>query len=269
MKKIHSKDGTAIAFDRSGEGPALILVTGAIAARSDAASLAAKLSPYFTVYTYDRRGRGDSGDTQPYAVEREIEDLQALITEAGGSAFVYGHSSGAILALDAARLPESRITKLAVYEPPFLVDDSRPPLPEDFADHLNELVSSGRRSDALDYWMTTIVDVPVEVVTSMKQSPMWHAMEAVVHTLAYDATISKDYLRGKPLPSGRWASIKVPTLVMDGGESPPMMHSGALALTGLLPNAQHRRFPGQGHGVADELLVPVLVDFFKSPVAVK
>ncbi len=106
MKKVHSKDGTPIAFDRSGEGPALILVGGAIGARADAASVAASLSPYFTVYAYDRRGRGDSGDTQPYAPEREVEDIQALIDEAGGSAFVFGHSSGAILALEAARLPE-------------------------------------------------------------------------------------------------------------------------------------------------------------------
>src|SRR5438105_238019 len=128
MHKLTSKDGTPIAFDRLGEGPALIVVTGAIAARSDVAQLAATLAPHLTVFAYDRRGRGDSGDTPPYAVEREIEDLQAIITEAGGSAFVFGHSSGAILALEAARLLAPTITKLALYEPPFIVDDSRPPL---------------------------------------------------------------------------------------------------------------------------------------------
>jgi pimeloyl-ACP methyl ester carboxylesterase len=263
MGNVISKDGTRIAFDRSGEGPELILVTGAIAARSDAASLGASLSPYFTVFAYDRRGRGDSGDTLPYAVEREVEDIQALITEAGGSAFVFGHSSGAILALEAARLPAPSVTKLAVYEPPFLVDDSRPPLPEDFVTHLDELVSAGRRNEAVTYWMTTVIGVPAEVVASMQKAPMWPTMEAVAHTLVYDATISADYLKGKPLPAKRWASVTIPTLVMDGGESPPMMHSGALALTGILPNAQHRRFPGQDHGVADEVLVPVLVEFFK------
>ncbi len=132
-----------------------------------------------------------------------------------------------------------------------------------------KLVSSGRRSDAVEYWMTITVELPAEVIGSMKKAPVWPSFEAVAHTLVYDATISKDYVKGKPLPAGRWASIKVPTLVMDGGESTPMMHSGALALTGILPNAQHRRFPGQGHGPADEVLVPALVEFFKSPVAVR
>lgn len=263
MGNVISKDGTRIAFDRSGEGPALILVTGAMATRSDAAQVAASLSPHFTVFAYDRRGRGDSSDTVPYAVEREVEDIQAMISEAGGSAFVFGHSSGAILALDAARLPTSSITKLAVYEPPFIVDDSRAPLPEDYVSHFDELVSAGRRSDAVTYWMTTIIGVPAEAVAHMQKAPMWPAFEAVAHTLVYDATISRDYVKGKPLPAKQWASVTIPTLVMDGGESPPMMHSGALALTGILPNAQHRRFPGQDHGIADEVLVPVLVEFFK------
>lgn len=149
MSRVLSKDGTPIAFERSGQGPALILVTGAIATRADAASLAASLSPHCTVFAYDRRGRGESGDTPPYAVKREVEDLDALISEAGGSAFVFGHSSGAVLALEAARLLPTRITKLAVYEPPFIIDDSRPPAPEDYAPHLMELVSSGRRGEAV------------------------------------------------------------------------------------------------------------------------
>src|SRR5260370_37055235 len=147
MKKVISKYGRAIAFDQSGHGPALILVTGAIARRSDAASLAAHLSPDFTVFAYDRRGRGESGDTAPYAVEREVEDLDALINEAGGSAFVFGHSSGAVLALEAARLLPTKITKLAVYEPPFIIDDSRPPAPEDFPSHLTHLLSPAPRAE--------------------------------------------------------------------------------------------------------------------------
>src|SRR5258708_9846771 len=164
MKKVLSKDGTPIAFDQSGHGPAVILVTGAIARRSEAASLAAHLSPDFTVFAYDRRGRGESGDTAAYAVEREVEDLDALITEAGGSAFVFGHSSGAVLALEAARLLPTKITKLAVYEPPFIIDDSRPPAPEDYVPHLNELVSSGRRGEVVEYFMTEAVGVPAEMV---------------------------------------------------------------------------------------------------------
>src|SRR5260370_42432141 len=173
MKKVISKAGTAIAFDQSGHGPALILVTGAIAKRSDAASLAAHLSPDFTVFAYDRRGRGDSRDTAPYAVEREVEDIEALFAEAGGSAFVFGHSSGAVLALEAARLLPTKITKLAVYEPPFIIDDSRPPAPRDYASHLNELVSSGRRGNAVAYFMTEVGGVPSEMVAQMRQAPLW------------------------------------------------------------------------------------------------
>ena len=163
MRKVLSKDGTPIAFDQSGQGPALILVTGAIAKRTDAASLSAALSPHFTVFAYDRRGRGESGDTPPYAVEREVEDIDVLITEAGGAAFVFGHSSGAVLALEAARLLPTRITKLTVYEPPFIIDDSRPPMPENSAQHLTELVSSGRRGDAVEYFMTQ-VGTPAEAI---------------------------------------------------------------------------------------------------------
>ena len=265
MNKVTAKDGTPIAFDQIGVGPALILVNGAFATRSDAASLAARLAPDFTVVAYDRRGRGDSGDTPPYAVAREVEDLAALITEAGGSAFVYGHSSGAILALEAARLLAPAITKLAVYEPPFLVDDSRPPLPADYLTHIRELVAAGRRTEAVTYWMTTVIGLPGEAVAQMQQAPMWPGLEAIAPTMVYDGTIGADYLRGQPLPAEHWATVTIPTLVMDGGESPAMMHSGARALTDILPNAQHRRFPGQGHGVAADILAPVLVEFFKRP----
>ncbi|HMA35008.1 MAG TPA: alpha/beta hydrolase [Chloroflexia bacterium] len=262
MHHVTSKDGTAIAFDRLGEGRPLILVNGALSRRADAASVAASLAPQFTVFAYDRRGRGDSGDTPPYAIEREIEDIAALLAEAGGTAYVFGHSSGAILALEAARLLAPAITKLAVYEPPFIVDDRTRPLPEDYVTRLAELVAADRRGAAVTYWMTTVVRVPDETLASMQNAPMWHAFEAMAPTLVYDATISADYVKGKPLPSGKWASVTIPTLVMDGGESPAMMHSAALALTAILPNAQHRRFPGQGHGVAAEVLVPVLVEFF-------
>src|SRR5438876_7181889 len=176
MNQVISKDGTAIAFDRSGKGPAVILVTGALTTRADWASLAASLSPHFSVFAYDRRGRGESGDTAPYAVEREVEDLDALINEAGGSAFVFGHSSGAVLALEAARLLPTKITKLAVYEPPFIIDDSHPPAPQDYAPHLMELVSSGRRGEAVEYFMTQ-VGAPADMVAQMRQSPMWPGLE--------------------------------------------------------------------------------------------
>jgi pimeloyl-ACP methyl ester carboxylesterase len=264
MNTVTSKDGTRIAFDRSGAGPALLVVNGAMAARSDTVSLAAALAPHFTVFAYDRRGRGDSGDTPPYAVEREVEDIAAVLSAAGGSAFVFGHSSGAILALEAARLLAPAITRLALYEPPFIVEAGLRRPPEDFLTHLTELVAAGRRGETVRYWMTSVIGLPGEMVAGMQQAPMWAGMEAVAPTLVYDATISADYMKGQPLPAQRWASVTIPTLVMDGGDSPAMMHSGALALTDLLPNAQHRRFPGQGHGVADDILTPVLVAFFKN-----
>ena len=267
MRTVISKDGTPIAFDQSGQGPAIILVAGATATRLAEAGLSAALAPHFTVFAYDRRGRGESGDTAPYAVEREVEDLDALINEAGGSAFVFGHSSGAVLALEAARLLPTRITKLAVYEPPFIIDDSRPPAPEDYAAHLTELVSSGRRGEAVEYFMTE-VGTPAEMVAQMRQSPMWPGLEEVAHTLAYDVTIIGDTQRGDPLPLRKWASVSVPTLVMDGtvflgrGESHVFLHHGAEELATILPDAQRRTLEGQDHGPADEVLVPALKEFF-------
>ncbi len=268
MRTVMSKDGTAIAFDQSGQGPALILVAGATATRVAEARLSAALAPHFTVFAYDRRGRGESGDTAPYAVEREVEDLDALITEAGGSAFVFGHSSGAVLALEAARLLPTKITKLAVYEPPFIIDDSRPPAPQDYARHLMELVSSGRRGEAVAYFMTE-VGTPAEMIAQMQQSPMWPGLEQVAHTLAYDVTIMGDTQGGDPRPLGKWAAVTVPTLVMDGtvffgrGESHVFLRHGAQELANILPNAQRRILQGQDHGPDDNVLIPVLVEFFK------
>lgn len=262
MQKVTSKDGTPIAFDRFGEGPALILVAGATATRVAETSFATTIAPHFTVYAYDRRGRGDSGDTAPYAVEREVEDIEALIDEAGGTAFVFGHSSGAVLALEAARLLPGKITKLAIYEPPFIVDDSRSPAPENYVSHLIELVSSGQRGQAVAYFMTEAVGIPAEMVTQMHQSPMWPGLEAVAHTIAYDGTIMGDTMRGDPRPLKKWASVSVPTLVMDGGASHVFMHTGAQAITNVLPNAQRRTLEGQDHGPADDVLAPALINFF-------
>ncbi|HEX9057400.1 MAG TPA: alpha/beta hydrolase [Ktedonobacterales bacterium] len=267
MRTVMSKDGTHIAFDQSGQGPALVLVTGASATRADAASVAAALAPHFTVFAYDRRGRGDSGDTNPYAVEREVEDIEAVIDEAGGSAFVFGHSSGAALALDAALLFPSSITKLALYEPPFFVDDTHAPAPEDFAARLDALVASGRRGDAVELWMA-FIGAPPEMVAQMRQSPMWPNMEALAHTLAYDATIMHDTETGSPAPLAKWASVAIPTLVMDGTmslgreEAHTFMRHAADALASVLPNARRRTLDGQDHGPADAVLVPALEAFF-------
>jgi pimeloyl-ACP methyl ester carboxylesterase/DNA-binding transcriptional ArsR family regulator len=263
MRTVISKDGTALAFDQSGQGPALILVAGATATRLAEAALSAHLAPHFTVLAYDRRGRGDSGDTPPYAVEREVEDLEALITEAGGSAFVFGHSSGAVLALEAARLLPGKIKKLAMYEPPFIIDDSRPPVPQDYVPHLNELIAAGRRGEAVEYFMTDAMLVPAEMVAQMRNSPMWPQIEAVAHTIPYDGTIMGDTMSGNPSTIRKWASVTVPTLVMVGGASHAFFHNGTQTLVDILPNAQYRRLPGQDHGPADEVLTPALVEFFK------
>ena len=264
MNRIISKDGTAIAFDQSGEGPTVILVGGALSDRSGSAPLVELLAPHFTVFSYDRRGRGDSEDTAPYAVEREVEDIEALINEAGGAAFVYGKSSGAVLTLEATSKLPTKIKKLALYEPPFIVDDSRPLPPKDYVKQLNELTAAGRRGDAVEFFMTEVVGMPAEAVAPMRNAPIWPALEAVAHTLAYDGAVLGDTMAGKPLPAQRWASATVPTLVMDGGASPVWIRHAAQALADVLPNAQHRTLEGQTHDVAPEALAPVLKEFFAS-----
>jgi pimeloyl-ACP methyl ester carboxylesterase len=261
VNTVASKDGTTIAFERSGAGPPLIVVGGALNTRAAAGTLAELLAPSFTVVAYDRRGRGDSGDTPPYAVEREVEDLLALVEYAGGSAYAYGHSSGGVLALEAAMANEG-ITKLVIYEPPFIVDDSRPPLPDDYVEHLAELASSDRRGEAVEYFMTTGVGVPPEAVPSMKESPFWPSLEAVAHTLWYDGTIMDDHMGGEPFPTDRWSSVTVPTLVIDGGASPPSLRNAVQGLVDVLPDARRLTMEGQTHEVDPTLLAPVLVEFF-------
>jgi pimeloyl-ACP methyl ester carboxylesterase len=266
MRTVTSKDGTSIAFDQSGQGPALVLISGASATRRDAAAVAAALAPDFTVFAYDRRARGDSGDTPPYTVEREVEDIEALIEEAGGSAFVFGHSSGAVLALEAARLLPGKIAKLAVYEPPLIIDDSRPHMPEGFPSRLNELIASGHRGEAVETFLT-LVGAPPDMLAMMRQSPLWAQMEANAQSLVYDATIVEDVERGDPSALRKWGSVTVPTLVMDGTlnfgsvDRHGYMRRGADELARVLSNAQRRTLEGQDHGPADNVLVPALKAF--------
>ncbi|MDP9476724.1 MAG: alpha/beta hydrolase [Actinomycetota bacterium] len=264
MSTIPSKDGTAIAFDRYGEGPAVVLVGGAFQHRAidpGTARLAELLAEHFAVFHYDRRGRGDSGDKPPYAVERKIEDLEALINEAGGSAFVFAMSSGGALALEAAANGLA-IEKLALYEPPFVVDDGRSPLPEGYAERLTDLLSEGRRGDAVEYFLTESAGLPPEAVAPMREAPIWPAFESVAHTLAYDAAVMGATMSGEARPLGRWASATVPTLVMDGGASPGWVHRGAQTLADVLPKAQRRTLEGQTHDVASEILALALEEFF-------
>lgn len=263
METVVSKDGTTIAFDRYGGGPPLILVSGATATRAAETSLAETMSEDFTVLSYDRRGRGDSGDTLPYAVEREMEDLEALINEAGGSAFVFGHSSGGVLALRATA-SGLEIPKLAVYEPPFIVDNSRPSVPDDYVEHLDHLIAEGRKDDALEYFMTKAVGIPEEYIEQMKAAPFWEMSKSVAHTIPYDGRVMGNTMSGKPLSKEPWDSIEAPTLVIDGGASEAWMRHGARQLADILPDSQHVTLEGQDHGPANEVLAPVLVEFFGS-----
>jgi len=280
MRTVTSKDGTTIAFDQAGRGPAVILVNGALGTRLHAASdsIAGILSKHFTTIDYDRRGRGDSTDTPPYTVQREIEDVEALIDEVGGSAFLFGNSSGAILALEVARTLPNKVKKLALYEPPFIIDDSRPPLPKDYVEQLNAAIAAGKPGDAVEIFMTKALLIPPEFVAMMRNAPMsqtfgddagakppeWADMEKVAHTLAYDGMIVKDFLAGKPLPPKRWASFTAPTLVIVGGNSEPFFHDGGQALVNDMPNARRRILEGQDHAVSPQALAPVLVEFFKA-----
>jgi pimeloyl-ACP methyl ester carboxylesterase len=265
MPNVISKDGTTIAYDQYGQGDALILVGGALQYRAldqNTKRLAELLAQDFTVFHYDRRGRGDSSDTQPYAKERELEDLAALIDETGGSASVFAMSSGSVLALDAAASGLA-ITKLAVYEPPFVVDDSRAPLPSDYVTQLNALVAAGQLGDAVAYQMMHAADVPAPFVEQMRNFPFWPAFEAVAHTLAYDGAFMGETMSGSPLSNERWTAVSIPVLVLVGGASPNWLQSGSQALLDVLMNAQHRVLEGQTHDVAPEVLAPALTEFFR------
>jgi alpha/beta hydrolase family protein len=262
METALSRDNTPIAYSRVGNGPALVFVDGALCYRASGPSgpLATQLASHFTVFTYDRRGRGQSGNTTPVTVEREVEDLAAVIDAAGGRAFVYGASSGAVLALEAAHrgLP---ITRLALYEPPFIVEGSRDPMPPDFFIRLNAALEQQRRGDAVKMFMK-LVQVPAVFIVMMRFMPAWSKLTAVAHTLPYDITLVKDYQQGQPLPPSRWSGATSPTLVMDGGKSPAWLRNAARALADVLPQASYRTLPGQTHMIDAKAHVSPLVEFF-------
>ncbi len=264
MKTATSKDGTTIAYDQTGHGPPLVLVDGALNSRAFGLNgpLAKILADQFTVVTYDRRGRGDSGDTQPYAAQREIEDLEAVIDAAGGPACVYGISSGAGLALEAACAVPAKVAKLALYEPPFVVDDTRPPVPADAVGQVTDLLARGRRGAAVKLFLRVDAQVPALFVALMPLMPAWSKLKAVAHTLPYDLTIMDGGQQGRPLPPGRWASLTAPTLVMAGGKSPAWLQNAARALAEALPGASQQTLSGQTHIVKAKPLAPVLADFF-------
>ncbi|WIV61501.1 alpha/beta fold hydrolase [Amycolatopsis nalaikhensis] len=263
MSTTVSADGTKIAYTRTGSGPALVLVDGAMCYRGSSPNdaLAKELAARFTVYTYDRRGRGESADTGPYAVEREVEDLAALIKEAGGEAFLFGISSGAALALEAARsLP---VTKLAVYEPPFIVDGTRPRVPADYPERLSAALKEGKPGKAVKMFMTEGVGLGRVTVAMMRIMPFWAKLKKVAPTLPYDTALVIDHQSGEPLRAA-WPEVKIPTLAVDGGRSPDWMRNGVASLAKVLPSAEHKTLPGQTHIVKAAALAPVLTEFYLS-----
>jgi pimeloyl-ACP methyl ester carboxylesterase len=261
MDTVRSKDGTTIAYDVQGDGPALILVDGAMGTRSSGSKpeLAKLLAQRFTVYSYDRRGRGDSGDTKPYAVEREIEDIDALIDAAGGSAYLHGHSSGGCLALEAAVKLGDRVKKLAIYEAPYNDDPEAQKAWGGYIKHLTEALATNRRGDAVALFMA-YVGMPAAQIEGMRHAPFWAGMEAVAPTLAYDhtAVMGSD----GSIPTERAARVQVPTLVMNGGSGAPFMLETARTLSQVIPGAMLRTLDGQTHDVQPAALAPVLVEFF-------
>ncbi|MFI5488562.1 MULTISPECIES: alpha/beta fold hydrolase [Micromonospora] len=255
MQRTTSADGTTLAYDQLGEGPALILVAGAACDRGVNAPVAQALAKTFTVLNYDRRGRGDSEDTPPYAVAREVEDIAALVAAAGGTASVLGFSSGAALAAEAVAsgLP---IERLVMWEPPFSTDPDGPRRAKEYAGRLAELLAADRRGDALAHFMTH-VGVPPEVIAGARRSPYWQAGLRLAPTLAHDAAILAD----TTIPTARYAEIAVPTLVLSGSASPEFLRTAAEQTAGAIPGARHAVLPGQDHNVAGESLAPVVAAF--------
>ncbi|NDL58254.1 alpha/beta fold hydrolase [Phytoactinopolyspora mesophila] len=263
MPTTTSRDGTTIAYEQAGSGPPLLIVDGALCYRAFGPSkkLREQLTDAFTVLTYDRRGRGESADTAPYAVEREIEDIEAVVKEAGGSAFAFGMSSGAALVLEAAN-HDVGITKLATYEAPFTVSDDAPPEPPDYAERLNGLLAADRRGDAVKLFMK-LVGTPRIAVVMMQLMPMWRKLRGVAPTLPYDYAILEFGRHHRPLPPDRWTSVTMPALVMDGGKSPDWMRASQAAIAEILPDAHYRTLEGQTHLLKAAVVAPVLKDFLR------
>ncbi|GAA1311558.1 alpha/beta hydrolase [Planotetraspora silvatica] len=266
MDRVTSKDGTSIAYERRGSGPAVILVGGNLDDGAENAPLAAELAADFTTWNYARRGRAGSGDTHPYAVEREIEDIEALIAEAGGSASLYGVSSGGALALRAAA-SRLAVNKVAVYEVPYMVADEASRWWRDYVDQLGMALAEGRRGEALELFMG-LAGSSEEDIAGAKASPLWPGLEVLAHTLAYDAAVLGD---GRP-PTGLLARITQPALVATGrtepdpgGEGLPagFFDDAADVIAAIIPRSQRRILDGHSHVVDAKPFAAVLTEFFR------
>ncbi len=260
-----SKDGTKIAYSKTGKGKPLVLVDGAFCHRKFGANekLPLHLSDNFTVYSYDRRGRNESGNNLPYSPQKEYEDLQAVINEAGGNAYVYGISSGAALVLEAVNA-RVKMEKLALYEAPYITDNSRSPLPENYLKTLTKFAEQGENGKAVKYFMRTGIGLPAFVVWMMQLMPAWKQMKQLAHTLPYDTEILGNTGSGKPLSKEKWSNVKMPTLVISGSKSAKWSQNSMRHLATVLPNAKHQTLVGQSHIVNPKILAQELKQFFNS-----
>ncbi|MEC3916989.1 alpha/beta fold hydrolase [Nocardia sp. CDC160] len=261
---VDSKDGTRIAYTRYGSGPAVVLVDGGLAAQDFGPnkSLAEALSSRYTVYTYDRRGRGGSGETLPVDVEREFEDLDAVADLAGEPVMLYGISSGGALILDYLRSGRT-VRKVALYEVPFVVDDgTRPPAPDDYVEHIHALLAQGKNGEVVKYFMRQGVRLPALMVAAFPLFPGWSHLKKVAPTMAYDIQYVEQFQRGRKLPTDRWTDLGAPVTVIAGSKSPAWMRNANAALAQAIPGATHQVLPGQTHLVKAAALAPALIEFF-------
>lgn len=259
MNKVVSKDGTTIAYDKVGEGPVVIIVLGALNSRKTGAKLAKMLAPHFTAISYDRRGRGNSTDTAPYAPEREVEDLAAVIDDVGGSVYLYGHSSGAAIAMQTAKKLPKQVKKLAVYEAPYVLNADELKATKDYDEQLKKLLAAGKNGDAVALFIKH-VGVSDKQIAALQRMPMWKGLVAMAPTLAYDSdTLGEGYALPKALLTG----ITTPTLVMHGGKGSESMRGTAEAISKTIPKAKLLTLEGETHGVSPKAVAPILMDFFK------
>ena len=269
QKTAISRDGTVIAYDQSGSGPTVILVSAALADRSGNRRIAKYLSDRFTVINYDRRGRGASGDTSPYSTDKEVDDIAALVDASGGSAFLFGSSSGSVLALDAAARLGSKVKKLYMFEPPFILDSSRSPMDTALSSAIDRQIAHGNRSEAVRLFFTKGMGIPSFGVTMMRLlMPGWSKMCAMASTVPYDLSILDGTQAGQPLPVQRWKNASLPIKVAVGSRSEPFFHSGAKGLVQIIPSAQYQSIAGLNHGAL--LLAPTALgkdvqDFLMHP----
>lgn len=250
-----SKDGTKIAYDKVGSGPTLLIVNGAMGFRGNsfAKRFQAEFAKHFTVIDYDRRGRGESGDTLPYRVQKEVDDIAALVAgPGGGKCLVFAQSSGAALALEAAASGVP-MTKLFAYEPPYMVGDPKDRPASDFKEHLEGLVADGKRDAAVAYFMKT-VGVPGFAVAIMRLFPFWKDLRAVAHTLPYDAAV----MAGFDFPKARLARLKVPVVAIAGEKTTPTLKRAVAEVAATVPGAKHEVAPKMSHAVDAKRLAPLL-----------